>query len=89
MLRPLDTTTLFASVKKTRRAVVVDEGWKSGSLAAEVMARIAEESFFELDAPLKRVCSAEVPIPYAKHMEEAALPQVPKIVAAVRELLGK
>jgi pyruvate dehydrogenase E1 component beta subunit len=89
VLRPLDTTTLFASVKKTRRAVVVDEGWKSGSLAAEVMARIAEEAFFELDAPLKRVCGAEVPIPYAKHMEAAALPQVPKIVAAVRELLGK
>jgi len=76
-------------VKKTRRAVVVDEGWKSGSLAAEVMARIAEEAFFELDAPLKRVCSEEVPIPYARHMEEAALPQAPKIVAAVRELLGK
>ncbi len=89
MLRPLDTATLFASVKKTRRAVVVDEGWKSGSLAAEVMARIAEEAFFELDAPLKRVCSEEVPIPYARHMEEAALPQAPKIVAAVRELLGK
>lgn len=89
VLRPLDTSTLFASVKKTRRAVVVDEGWKSGSLAAEVMARIAEEAFFELDAPLKRVCSEEVPIPYARHMEEAALPQAPKIVAAVRELLGK
>ncbi|MBZ0131177.1 MAG: alpha-ketoacid dehydrogenase subunit beta [Rhodocyclaceae bacterium] len=89
VLRPLDTATLFASVKKTRRAVVVDEGWKSGSLAAEVMARIAEEAFFELDAPLKRVCSEEVPIPYARHMEEAALPQAPKIVAAVRELLGK
>ena len=89
VLRPLDTATLFASVKKTRRAVVVDEGWKSGSLAAEVMARIAEEAFFELDAPLKRVCGEEVPIPYARHMEEAALPQAPKIVAAVRELLGK
>ncbi len=89
VLRPLDTATLLASVKKTRRAVVVDEGWKSGSLAAEVMARIAEDAFFELDAPLKRVCSEEVPIPYARHMEEAALPQAQKIVAAVRELLGK
>lgn len=89
VLRPLDTATLFASVKKTRRAVIVDEGWRSGSLAAEVMARIAEDAFFELDAPLKRVCSEEVPIPYARHMEEAALPQAPKIVAAVRELLGK
>lgn len=88
VLRPLDTATLCASVKKTRRAVVVDEGWRSGSLAAEVMARIVEEAFYDLDAPLRRVCGEEVPIPYAKHLEEAALPQTPKIVAAVRELLG-
>jgi len=88
VLRPLDAATLCASVKKTRRAVVIDEGWRSGSLAAEVMARIVEEAFFDLDAPLRRVCSEEVPIPYAKHMEEAALPQTSRIVAAVRELLG-
>lgn len=89
VLRPLDTATLLASVRKTQRAVVVDEGWRSGSLAAEVMATLAESAFFDLDAPLVRVCSEEVPIPYAKHLEEAALPQVPKIVAAVRRLLNK
>jgi pyruvate dehydrogenase E1 component beta subunit len=88
VLRPLDDATVMASVRKCRRAVVVDEGWRSGSLAAEVMARIAEQAFFDLDAPLARVCSEEVPIPYARHMEEAALPQVPKIVAAVKALMG-
>ena len=79
----------MASVRRTRRAVVVDEGWRTGSLAAEVMARIVEQAFYDLDAPVARVCSEEVPIPYAKHLEDAALPQVPKIVAAVRRLLGK
>jgi pyruvate dehydrogenase E1 component beta subunit len=88
VLRPLDTETVLASVRKCRRAVVVDEGWRSGSLAAEVVARIAEGAFYDLDAPPARVCSEEVPIPYARHMEEAALPQPEKIVAAVRALLG-
>jgi pyruvate dehydrogenase E1 component beta subunit len=78
----------MASVRKCRRAVVVDEGWRSGSLAGEIMARIVEQAFYELDAPLARVCSEEVPIPYAKHMEEAALPQPAKIVAAVKALFG-
>lgn len=86
VLRPLDTATILASVRKTHRAVVVDEGWRSGSLAAEVMACIAENAFFDLDAPLARVCSEEVPIPYARHLEEAALPQVPRVVATVRQL---
>jgi len=88
VLRPLDTEAIAASVRKTHRAVVVDEGWKSGSLAAEVVARIVEDCFYDLDAPPVRVCSAEVPIPYARHMEEAALPQPAKIVAAVKELLN-
>ncbi|MGZ4523689.1 MAG: alpha-ketoacid dehydrogenase subunit beta [Mycobacteriaceae bacterium] len=88
VLRPLDTEGIVASVRKTRRAVVIDEGWRSGSLAAEVMARIVEEAFFDLDAPLARVCSEEVPIPYAKHMEDAALPQPAKIVAAVQAVMG-
>jgi len=89
VLRPLDDATVMASVRKCHRAVLVDEGWRSGSLAAEVMARISEQAFFELDAPLARVCSEEVPIPYARHLEEAALPQAPKIVAAVLALMGK
>jgi pyruvate dehydrogenase E1 component beta subunit len=88
VLRPLDGAAIAASVTRTRRAVVVDEGWRSGSLAAEVMARIVEDCFYELDAPPARVCSEEVPIPYAKHLEDAALPQAAKIVAAVKEILG-
>jgi len=86
-LRPIDDATIIASVAKTRRAVIVDEGWRSGSLAAEVMARIVEQAFYDLDAPPVRVCGAEVPIPYAKHLEEAALPQVDGIVAAVRRVV--
>jgi pyruvate dehydrogenase E1 component beta subunit/2-oxoisovalerate dehydrogenase E1 component len=69
--------------------VIVDEGWRSGSLAAEVSARIMEQAFWELDAPVGRVCSAEVPIPYPKHLEDAALPQVPAIVAAAKATLTR
>ena len=86
-LRPLDEAAIIASVSKTRRAVIVDEGWRSGSIAAEISARIMEGAFWNLDAPVGRVCSAEVPIPYARHLEEAALPQVPAILAAAREAL--
>ena len=89
VLRPLDTATILASVRKCRRVVVDDECWRSGSLAAEIMARIAEEAFYDLDAPLARVCSAEVPIPYARHLEDAALPQPAGIVAAVNAVLGR
>ncbi|TCM78624.1 pyruvate dehydrogenase (acetyl-transferring) E1 component subunit alpha [Rhodovulum steppense] len=88
-LRPLDEATIAESVGRTRRAVVVDEGWRSGSLAAEIMARIAERCFWSLDAPLARVCAEEVPIPYPKHLEEAAIPQVAGIVAAVRGVMGR
>ena len=88
-LRPLDMATILNSVKKTHRAVIVDEGWKSGSLSAEIMARIVEQAFYDLDAPLARVCTAEVPIPYPKHLEDAALPQPPAIVAAAREVSSR
>jgi 2-oxoisovalerate dehydrogenase E1 component len=88
-LRPLDTGTILGSVSKTRRAVVVDEGWKSGSLSAEICARIVEGAFYELDAPVARVCTAEVPIPYAKHLEDAALPQPGAIAAAARSTMGR
>jgi pyruvate dehydrogenase E1 component beta subunit len=87
-LRPLDTGTVLDSVVRTHRAAVVDEGWRSGSLAAEVSARIVEEAFYDLDAPPARVCSAEVPMPYAKHLEEAALPRRDGIAAAARTLLA-
>ena len=89
VLRPLDEATILASVARTRRVVVVDEGWRSGSLAAEIGMRIAEKGFFDLDAPPARVCSEEIPIPYPRHLEEAALPQTEKIVAAARAVLGK
>jgi len=87
VLRPLDTAAILASVSRTRRAVVVDEGWRSGSLSAEIAARIMEGAFFDLDAPVARVCTAEVPIPYARHLEEAALPQPAAIAEAARRLV--
>jgi pyruvate dehydrogenase E1 component beta subunit len=86
-LRPLDTEAIVSSVARTHRAVVVDEGWRSGGISAEISARIVEHAFYELDAPVARVCTAEVPIPYAKHLEDAALPQVGTIAAAVREVV--
>jgi pyruvate/2-oxoglutarate/acetoin dehydrogenase E1 component len=88
VLRPLDDSTILASVRKTRRCVIVDEGWRTGSLSAEIGMRVAENAFFDLDAPLRRVCTAEVPIPYAAAMEDAALPQPAAIVQTVNELLG-
>jgi pyruvate/2-oxoglutarate/acetoin dehydrogenase E1 component len=88
VLRPLDMTTVLASVRKTRRCIIVDEGWRTGSLAAEIGMRLAEEAFFDLDAPLRRVCTAEVPIPYAPQLEDAALPQVKSVVATARALVG-
>jgi pyruvate/2-oxoglutarate/acetoin dehydrogenase E1 component len=87
VLRPLDMATVTTSVERTRRVVIIDEGWRSGSLAAEIGMRLAEDSFFELDAPLRRVCSHEVPMPYAAHLEQAALPQPEVIVAAARGLV--
>ncbi|MCA9630756.1 MAG: alpha-ketoacid dehydrogenase subunit beta [Myxococcales bacterium] len=86
-LRPLDLDAILATVSKTHRAVIVDEGWKTGSLAGEVAAILAERALYELDAPVLRVCSEEVPIPYAKHLEDEALPQVSDIVIAVRQSL--
>lgn len=88
VLRPLDKSAILRSVAQTHRVVIVDEGWKTGGLSAEVAAIIAEEAIWDLDAPIERVCSAEVPIPYARHMEEAALPQVPGIVDAAKRLMG-
>lgn len=87
VLRPLDQATILASVKKTHRAVVIDEGWRTGSFAAEISAQIMEGGFYDLDGPVARVCSAEVPIPYPKHLENAALPQPEQIVSAVRSLM--
>lgn len=85
-LRPLDADAITRSVAKTHRAVVIDEGWKTCGLAAEISAILMERAFYELDAPVSRIASVEVPIPYAKHLEDAALPSVDSIIAAVKSL---
>ena len=84
-LRPLDADTILRSVAKTHHLAIVDEGWRTCGLAAEISAIVMEGAFYELDAPVVRICTAEVPIPYARHLEEAALPSVERIVAAIRE----
>lgn len=88
-LRPLDRATILGSIARTHRAVLVDEAWRTGSFAAEISAQIMENAFDELDAPVGRVCSAEVPMPYAKHLEAAALPKVEEIVSAAQELISR
>jgi pyruvate/2-oxoglutarate/acetoin dehydrogenase E1 component len=88
-LRPLDDATIMASVRKTHRALIVDEGWRSGGLAAEITTRIVEQAFYDLDAPIARVCTEEVPIPYPAHLEQAALPSVDSIVNLAKGMLGK
>ena len=88
VLRPLDTATILTSVRRTHRAVIVDEGWRSGGISAEISARITEHGFWELDAPVARVCTVEAPIPYPAHLEAAALPSVERIVDAAQETLG-
>lgn len=88
VLRPLDMDLVAASVTRTGRAVIVDEGWRTGSLAGEISAQLMERCFYDLDAPIERVCTAEVPIPYAKHLEDAALPSVDAIVAAAERACG-
>ena len=89
VLRPLDNPTIFESVTRTHRALVVDEGWRSGSISAEISARITENIFYELDAPVARLCSAEVPMPYSKQLEDAAVPQVESIVETLNGLVRR
>jgi len=86
-LRPLDDALIMNSVRRTHRALIVDEGWRSGGIAAEVGMRITEQAFFELDAPVARICTVEIPIPYPKHLEDAALPSVEAIVTTARGML--
>ncbi len=87
-LRPLDERTFLDSVAKTHRALIVDEGWRSGGISAEINARIMEGAFYELDAPVARLCSLEAPMPYARHMEEAVMPQTDGIVDLVRNMVN-
>jgi pyruvate dehydrogenase E1 component beta subunit len=86
-LRPLDRPTLIESVKKTSRCVVVEEDWYSYGVGAELVATIQEGAFDYLDAPIKRVAQAEIPLPYAKVMEQAALPKAQNIVEAIKSTL--
>ena len=88
-LRPLDLGPVLDSVRRTKRLLVSDEGWTSGSLAGEVIARVSEQAFFDLDAAPARVCSVEVPVPYAAHLEQAALPQAERIVRAAKVMVGR
>ena len=87
VLRPLDIVTVVESVSRTHRAVIIDEGWKSGGISAEISARLVEECFYELDSPIGTCGGAEVPIPYAKHLEDASVPQPEHVVAAARDLM--
>lgn len=88
VLRPLDMDTLIESLSRTHRAVIIEEAWKTGGMAAEISSQLMERAFWELDAPIQRVASQEVPIPYARHLEIAALPQVDAIVDAVKTVMG-
>ena len=86
VLRPLDETTFLTSVAKTHRVLIVEDAWRSVSISSEISARIMEKAFYELDAPVERLCGVEVPIPYPAHLEEAAIPQKQDIVKAVKKM---
>lgn len=86
-LRPLDMDPVIASVKRTNRAVIVEEGWRSYGVGSEICSRIYEEAFDFIDAPLRRVAQQEVPLPYNRTLEQLALPQVEQVVKAVKEVL--
>ncbi|HLE50741.1 MAG TPA: alpha-ketoacid dehydrogenase subunit beta [Anaerolineales bacterium] len=86
-LRPLDMEPVLASFKKTNRAVIVEEGWQSFGIGAEVSARIYEQAFDYVDAPIRRVAQKEVPLPYNRALEQMALPQVEDVIQAVKEVL--
>lgn len=88
-IKPLDRETIVNSVKKTHRAVVVEEGWPQSGVASEIITIIQELAFDELDAPVVRVAGAEIPMPYATNLEVQALPQIEDIIIAVKKLLGK
>lgn len=88
VLRPLDEETIISSVSKTHRALIVEDAWRSVSISSEISSRIMEKSFYELDAPVQRLCGVEVPIPYPKHLEDVSIPQKENIVSSVKKILG-
>jgi pyruvate/2-oxoglutarate/acetoin dehydrogenase E1 component len=85
-LDPFDWDAVTASVARTRRCVVAEEGWRTLGVGAEIAARIQEHLFYELDAPVQRVAAADVPLPYAKNLEQAALPDADDIVRAALKI---
>ena len=86
-LRPLEEETVLQSVRKTHRALIVVDAWRSVSVSSEISARIMEKAFYDLDAPVQRLCGVEVPIPYPKHLEDASVPQKEQIVSLVKKML--
>ena len=86
-LRPLDMDPVIESFKKTNRAVIVEEGWRSFGVGSEVASRIYEQAFDYVDAPIQRVAQKEVPLPYNRALEQLALPQVDDVIKAVKEVL--
>jgi pyruvate dehydrogenase E1 component beta subunit len=86
-LRPLDMRPVLQSVKKTNRLVVIEEGWRSFGVGAEVACHVAELAFDDLDAPVRRVAQAEVPLPYNRRLEQMALPQVEDVIKAAKDVL--
>jgi pyruvate dehydrogenase E1 component beta subunit len=89
VLRPLDETAITDSVSKTHKVLIVEEASRSVSISSEVTARIIEKCFYELDAPIQRLCGVEVPIPYPRHLEEASIPQKNQIVSTVKKMLKR
>lgn len=87
VLRPLDERTFLESVAKTHRVLIVEDAWRSVSISSEISARIMEKAFYDLDAPVQRLCGVEVPIPYPAHLEEAAIPQKNDIVNAIKKMI--
>jgi pyruvate dehydrogenase E1 component beta subunit len=88
VLRPLDTATVVESVKKTNRLVIVEESWRTMGLGAEIAAAVQEDGFDYLDAPISRVGSVEVPMPYARNLERLVIPGKDEVVAAVKQTLA-
>jgi pyruvate dehydrogenase E1 component beta subunit len=88
ILRPIDEGTILASVSKTHRALIVEDAWRSVSISSEISARITEKVFYELDAPITRLCGLEVPIPYPAHLEDFSVPQKKDIVNEVQKILN-
>jgi pyruvate dehydrogenase E1 component beta subunit len=87
VLRPLDEATFLTSIAKTHRVLIVEDAWRSLSISSEISARIMEKGFYDLDAPVQRLCGIEAPIPYPVHLEEAAIPQKNDIINAVKKMI--